>query len=65
MGHADLHFMTHKSVTRLTEVQPPICLSCFRNRKVEKKTLTKNFKVNFKVCDLDLKVTDVGYDGTA
>ena len=37
MGHADLHFMTHKSnVTRLTEVRPTICLSYFHNRKVEK-----------------------------
>ena len=65
MGHADLHFMTHKSnVTRLTELQPTICLSCFHNRKVEK-TLTKTFNLKLEVRDLDLKVTDVGHDGTA
>ena len=52
------------NVTRLTEVQPPICLSCFHNRKVEK-NLNKNFNVKFQSLDHDVKVTDVGYDGTA
>ena len=56
MGHADLHFMTHKSMSQgCPEVQPPICLSHFHNSKVEK----------ISVRDLDLNVTDVGCDGTA
>ena len=52
MGHADLRFMTHKSMSQdwpkfdQLSAWPTICLSCFYNRKVEK-TLTKNFNEKF------------------